>query len=177
MISLLNQNNASPALMANLIRNAKSGHNGLSTTLLRTISPSSDRILLHSSIRQPSHHPDLLNRLMADEMVDDESYQVVRYMDLAMEPVPGEESAVDDFTMQLLCIMGYTGRALGRDLRSCKDIPLLICGEWRHAKTDVCVMDRDRYLLLVQEDKQHLETVDPAPQLIAEAIAAIQSNN
>jgi hypothetical protein len=38
-------------------------------------------------------------------------------------------------------------------------------------------MDRNGYLLLVQEDKRHLETVDPEPQLIAEAIAAVQSNN
>jgi hypothetical protein len=97
-------------------------------------------------------------------MVDDESYHVVRYMDLAMDPVPGEESAVDDFAMQLLRVMGYAGRALGRDLRSRKDIPLFICGEWRHAKTDVCVMDslRNGYL---QEDKRHLEIVDPEPQL------------
>ena len=35
-------------------------------------------------------------------------------------------------------------------------------------------MDRNGYLLLVQEDKQHLETVDPAPQL---AIAAVQFYN
>jgi hypothetical protein len=91
---------------------------------------------------------------MADEMVDDGSYQVVRYMDLVMDPVPGEESAVDDFAMQLLRMMGYASRALGRDLRSRKDIPLFICGEWRHAKTDVCVMDRNGYLLLVQEDKR-----------------------
>jgi len=125
----------------------------------------------------PAQHPDLLNRLTADEMVDDDSYQVVRYMDLAMDPVPGEESAVDDFAMQLLRMMDYAGRALGRDLRSRKDIPLFICGEWRHAKTDICIMDRNGYLLLVQEDKRHLEILDPEPQLIAEAIAAVQSNN
>jgi hypothetical protein len=62
-----------------------------------------------AALPPPSHHPNLLNRLMADKMVDDESYQVVRYMDLAMEPVPGEESAVDNFAMQLLRVMGYTG--------------------------------------------------------------------
>jgi hypothetical protein len=32
-------------------------------------------------------------------------------------------------------------------------------------------------LLPVQEDKRHLEEVDPEPQLIAEAIAAFQHNN
>ena len=31
-------------------------------------------------------------------------------------------------------------------------------------------------MLLVQEDKRHLEIVDSEPQLVAEAIAAVQSN-
>lgn len=56
-------------------------------------------------------------------MADEESYQVVRFMDLAMNPVSGEESAIDDFTTQLLRVMSYAGGALGRDLRSHKDIP------------------------------------------------------
>jgi hypothetical protein len=97
-------------------------------------------------------------------------------MNLAMNPVPGQESAVD-FVMCLLHVMGYATRANRRDLRSRKDIPYLICGEWRHARTDVCVMDTDEILCLVQEDKHHLEPGDPHPQLIAEAIAAVQSNN
>ena len=95
-----------------------------------------------------------------------------------MNPVPGEESAVVDFTMQLLRVMGYAGRALGRDLRSRKDIPLFICGEWRCVRTDVCVMGRNNcYQLVVQENKRQLGIVDPEPQLIADAIAAVQYNN
>ncbi|KAF8529588.1 hypothetical protein BU17DRAFT_36464 [Hysterangium stoloniferum] len=167
--------------MANHIRNAKSGSdwtiNDLNAYNISIVRQNAATFFGHVPLPPPPHHPDLLNRLTADEMADEESYQVVRYMDLAMDPVPGEESAVDDFAMQLLRIMGYAGRAFGRDLRSRKDIPLFICGEWRHAKTDVCVMDTNGYLLLVQEDKRHLEIVDPAPQLIAEAIAAVQSNN
>jgi hypothetical protein len=92
-------------------------------------------------------------------------------MDLAMNTVPGEVSAVDDFAMQLLRTIGYR-----RFLRSRKDIPLFICGMWTHAKTDVFVMDQDDVLLLVQEDKRHLEVGDPRPQLIAAAIAAVQMN-
>ena len=34
-------------------------------------------------------------------MSDDESYQVIRYIDLVMDPVPGEKSAVDNFAIQL----------------------------------------------------------------------------
>lgn len=167
--------------MANLIRNAKSGRdwtiNDLTAYNITILRQNTATFFGQAALPPPPHHPDLLNRLTADEMADEESYQVVRYMDLAMDPVPGEESAVDDFAMQLLRVMGYAGRALGRDLRSRKYIPLFICGEWRNAKTDVCVMDTNGYLLLVQADKRHLEIVDPAPQLIAEAIAAVQSNN
>jgi hypothetical protein len=40
--------------------------------------------------------------------------------------------------------------------RTRMDLPLLICGESRHAKTDVCIIDRSQnnILLLVQEDKR-----------------------
>jgi len=65
-------------------------------------------------------------------------------------------------------------------LRTRKVVPLLICGEYRHAKTDVCRLNNDttRILLLVQEDKRDLEQrgLDPQAQLIAEAIAAFQEN-
>ena len=75
----------------------------------------------------PPHHPDLLNRLTADEMADEESSSG-KYMDLAMDPVTGKESAINDFAMQLLRTMGYASRTLGRDLRSSKVIPLFIRG-------------------------------------------------
>jgi hypothetical protein len=167
--------------MANIIRSAKSGGDWTVNELAAyniTIVPQNSSIFFGRDVLPlPNHHLDLAERLTADEMENEDSYQVVRYMDLAMDPIPGEESAVDDFAMQLLRTMGYAGRAIGRDLRSRKNIPFLICGEWKHAKTDVCVMDRSEILLLVQEDKRHMEPGDPNPQLIAEAIAAVQSNN
>ena len=50
-----------------------------------------------------------------------------------------------------------------------------------HAKTGVCVVDyspeNKGILLLVQEDKRFLEQGDPEAQVIAEAIAAFQTNN
>jgi hypothetical protein len=53
-----------------------------------------------------------------------------------------------------------------------------MCGEQVYAKTDVCIMDIDsELLLLVQEDKSHINPADPEPQLVAEAIAAFQANN
>lgn len=45
------------------------------------------------------------------------------------------------------------------------------------ALTDVCLLNRvdpEEIMLLVQEDKQHLEHGDPEPQLFAQAVAAFQ---
>jgi hypothetical protein len=39
-------------------------------------------------------------------MEDDTSYKFLRYMDLAMDPVPAEEFAVDDFAVRLLTMLG-----------------------------------------------------------------------
>jgi hypothetical protein len=96
-------------------------------------------------------------------------------MDLAMLPVDAEESAVNDFAVLLLQELGYL--PVGRVIRTRKDIPLVICGENRHAKTDVCIIDDGGILLLVQEDKRHAVAGNPVPQLVAEAIAAFHSNN
>jgi hypothetical protein len=93
-----------------------------------------------------------------------------------MAILPGEKSAVDDFVAHLLGLLGYD--VANRFIRQRKDIPLFMCGRHTHAKTDICVVDRNHgFLLLMQEDKRHLEEVDPEPQLIAEAIAAFQHNN
>jgi hypothetical protein len=109
-------------------------------------------------------------------MENDANYKLLRYMDLAMNPVPDEESAVVDFAVHLLKLLGYVPRT--RLTRTCADIPLLICGQQCYANTDVCIVDSDDFLLLVQENKRHMnESKDPEPQLIAEAIAAFQTNN
>jgi hypothetical protein len=50
----------------------------------------------------PCHNQPLLTvltRLNADDMANDLNYRFVRYMDLSMDPVPEEESAVDDFAV------------------------------------------------------------------------------
>jgi hypothetical protein len=53
-----------------------------------------------------------------------------------------------------------------------------MCRQQVYTKTDVCIMDiNSELLLLVQEDKSHINLADPAPQLVAEAIAAFQANN
>jgi hypothetical protein len=120
-------------------------------------------------------NPAVLTTTDPDDAADDGVYELLRTMDLAMSPAPAEESAVDDFAVLLLRALGYNTR--GRSLRTRKDIPLVICGENRLAKTDVCIVDQNKILLLIQEDKRHMDHSDPEPQLIAEAIAAFAANN
>ncbi|KAI5983897.1 hypothetical protein EDD15DRAFT_2178197 [Pisolithus albus] len=97
------------------------------------------------------HHHDLVNNPTADEMEDDDSYLAALYMDLAANQVPDQESAVVDFVKQLLHTMD--------------------------AKADVCIMDDYEVLLVVREDRRHMEVADPNARLIAAAIAAVQNNN
>ncbi|KIL59211.1 hypothetical protein M378DRAFT_169616 [Amanita muscaria Koide BX008] len=88
----------------------------------------------------------------------------------------GEESAVIDFAAELLRVIGYE-----RDdtvVRTRKIIWLNMCGQTVLAKTDVCLMNAaSEILLLVQEDKTHINPSDPEAQLIAETIGAFQENN
>ena len=120
---------------------------------------------VHNLPQPTTVNPAVLTATDPDEAADDGVYELLRTMDLAMSPAPAEESAVDDFAVLLLRALGYTTR--GRVLRTRKDIPLVICGENRHAKTDVCIIDENEILLLVQEDKRHMDNSDPEPQLIA----------
>jgi len=92
-----------------------------------------------------------------------------------MSPRSGE-SAVDNFAAGLFRALGYAKR--NRVARTRRDLSLLICGEFRHAQTDVCIVDHDQndILLLVQGFEEG-GGGDPEAQLIAEAIAAFGVNN
>jgi len=57
------------------------------------------------------------------------------------------------------------------------DIPLRTRGKVQRTQVDVCIVDLDEFLLLIQVDKRPKELMDPEPQLIAAAIAAFQANN
>ena len=54
---------------------------------------------------QPDVADELLNTLTADDMVNYANYKLLCYMDLAMDPVPAEESAVDDYAVHLLIVL------------------------------------------------------------------------
>jgi hypothetical protein len=81
---------------------------------------------------------ELLNILDADTMRQDHNAELIGLLDLAMIPDKGE-TAVDDFAVELFKVLGYVRRQ--RLARTRVNFPLLICGEERHAKTDVCIVD------------------------------------
>jgi hypothetical protein len=130
---------------------------------------------------QPHVDPEILNVESADNMAVDKNAELITLLDIAMVPTGPEESAVDDFTVELFKALGYVWCT--RVARTRKDIPLLVYGDRRHAKTDVCIVDHLQHdiLLLVQEDKrfggEEENISDAEAQLIAKSIAAFSLNN
>jgi hypothetical protein len=165
-----------------LIRRAKSGSDWTSNELLayniRVVYEDAQTFFGIQQLPNPEVHPEILNTLDANDLHPsrDGNYELLRTLALATSASPAEESAVDDFAVLLLRYLGYAANR--RVLRTRKDLPLVICGESRHVKVDVCLLDEnDDILLLVQEDKRHLEDSDPEAQLIAGAIAAFTATN
>lgn len=76
----------------------------------------------------------MLTALEAEDVPDGATYDTLAVMGLAMNPRQGEESAVDDFAVLLLRLLGYNTR--GTALHTRQDIELMICGLSMHAKTD-----------------------------------------
>jgi len=95
-----------------------------------------------------------------DDTVVEENYELLSQLDLAMHPVEAVESSVDDFALALFRTLGYNHRP--HVVRSRPKIPLLICGEYKYAKPDICIIDRSRNDIV---------------QLVAEGVAAFQNNN
>lgn len=169
--------------MANLIRSAKSGSDwtrgDLDTYNIYVQVEDTATFFGCPDLPQPHVDPELLTVESADNMTVDKNAELINLLDIAMIPTGPEESAVNDFAVELSKMLGYVRR--NRVARTRKDVPLLICGEQRRAKTDVCIIDRSQndILLLVQEDKRFGEEKisDAEAQLIAEAIAAFGLNN
>ena len=166
--------------MANIIRCAKSGSDWTSNELLayniNVVVEDAQTFFQMPNLPAPNVDPKVLTADHYTNAANDNAYYFLHGLDLATTPIPAQESAVDDFAMILFRELGYVRQ--GRTTRTRMNIPLLVCGEQRHVKTDVCfIADEDIILLLVQEDKRHKEASDPEPQLIAEAIAAFSANN
>ncbi|KAH8992722.1 hypothetical protein EDB92DRAFT_1815857 [Lactarius akahatsu] len=101
--------------------------------------------------------------------------QLLHYLDLATDPKTGQEAAVVNFAAELLKDLEYDDD--NRIVFIRRAIPFLTCREDSIAQIDVCIMDDNDILLLLQEDKILTSMKDPEPQVIAEAIAAFALNN
>ena len=167
--------------MANLLRSAKSSSNWTTAELdaynITIVSQSKDEFFETNDFPDPTE-PSMLG-FMAHESremaTDKNTKQLLHYLDLAIYPKAGLESAVDNFAAQLLRGLEYDDN--DRTVFIQQAIPFLICGETSVAQTDVCVMDKDEILLLLQEGKRLTSMNDPEPQVIAEAVAAFAINN
>jgi len=162
--------------MANLIRLPKCG-SGWTQNDLRAyniiVKEKSEKEFFGNTLsRLPIVSEDILTKELADKSMEENTYFLLRYLDMAMKTKEGEESAVDDFAVELLKILGYTN--MNRMTRTRKNIRFFTCGEDSYAKTDVCLINEDEILLLIQTLKS---PNDPEPQVIAEAIATFQHNN
>ncbi|KAK0468691.1 hypothetical protein IW261DRAFT_1553811 [Armillaria novae-zelandiae] len=161
--------------MAHLLRFAKSGSgwtlNGLDSYHISLNRVDALPFFGLQVLPQPLVEPELLINADAGAMQQDLHAELITYLDLAMIPEQGE-TAVDGFAVELFKILGYARRE--RVARTRVDLPLLICGENRHAKTDVCIVDSSQndILLLVQEDKSNARA-----QLVTGAVAAFNENN
>jgi len=169
------------SIMANLLRTAKSGSDWTANELIAyniTLVPQSKEEFFGTIDFPDPTEPSLLG-FMTNETrqtaADKKTKQLLHYLDLAMEPNIGQEAAVDNFAAELLRSLEYDDNDRIVFIRHA--IPLLICGENSVAQTDVCIMDDDEILLLLQEDKRLTSMKDPEPQVIAEAIAAFALNN
>jgi len=168
--------------MANLIRSAKSGSdwtlNDLDSYHVTLNQEGPLPFFCLQELPEPSVDQELLSNANADAMRQDRHAELITYLDLAMIPEKGE-TAVNDFAVELFKAIGYVRRE--RVARTRVDLSLLICGENRHAKTDVCIIDRSQndILLLVQQDKrlEHGEPASAHARLVAEAVAAFNENN
>ncbi|KAI9439134.1 hypothetical protein H4582DRAFT_1947116 [Lactarius indigo] len=97
------------------------------------------------------------------------------YLEPAMTVPPADGPIVDEFSACLLRLLGYDDVVPDCYILGRKDIPLFICGGYTNTKTDVCVVNQNTDILLVVQEAKN--SLDPEPQLIAQAIAAFQYNN
>ena len=167
--------------MANIFRTAKSGNNWTTAELDAyniTIVPQSKAEFFGTNDFPDPTEPSMLGfttNESRETATDKKTKQLIHYLDLAMDPKISLQAAVDNFAAELLRGLEYDDNDRIVFIRYA--IPFLICGETSVAQTDVCVMNNDEILLLLQEDKRLISMKDPEPPVIAEAIAAFAMNN
>ena len=73
---------------------------------------------------------------------------------MAMSSRSGE-SALDNSVAGFFRALGYAKH--NQVARTQRDLSLLICGDFRHVQTDVCIVDRDHNVILLVQENKHFE--------------------
>ena len=100
---------------------------------------------------------DFLTCLHAEDAVygDKEAYELLQYLDATTIRTLGEESPVNDFVVALLRALNFAPK--GTMIRTRKDFPFLSYCDIQNVKADVCILEGTDPVLIIQEDKSHLD--------------------
>jgi hypothetical protein len=167
--------------MAQLLRTAKSGSDWTANELAAyniTVVPQNKEEFFGTIDFPDPVEPSLAGFMTAEtrqDATDKKTRQLLHYLDLAMDPKVGQDAAVDNFAAELLRGLDYDNE--NRIIFIRHALPFLICGENSVAQTDVCIIDDNEILLLLQKDKRLTSMTDPESQIIAGAIATFALNN
>ena len=106
---------------------------------------------------------------------DKEAYELLQYLDATTMRTPGEESPVNDFVVALLRALNFAPK--GAMIRTQKDFPFRTPNSVQHVKADVCILEGTDPLLIIQEDKPHLDPFyNVFVRLIATAVASFSAD-
>jgi len=100
---------------------------------------------------------DFLACLHAEDAVygDKGAYELLQYLDATTIRTFGEESPVNDFVVTLLRALNFAPK--GTMIRTRKDFRFLSHTDTQHVKADVCILEGTDPVLIIQEDKSHLD--------------------
>lgn len=101
---------------------------------------------------------ELLKHVTADEMVDTKNTKLLKYMEMAKNPLFGE-FAIVDFAAYLLSLLGYDAPVSRYQvgMQVCSFSLLPICGQECLATVDVHIQDDQNIILLLVQEMQHME--------------------
>ncbi|KAF9517287.1 hypothetical protein BS47DRAFT_1435234 [Hydnum rufescens UP504] len=166
--------------MTHIFRSAKSGINWASQELeaynITVQHQAAQKFFGSEPTQLPQIDPKFVTGTVDSKRLSDTSFRLLLYLSLASCANTGQKSALHDFSCEILRLVGFEER--GTLLRSHYGIPLVIGGETRLARTNICLIHPIIPILLVlQEDTFRFGSRDPEAQVIAGAIAAFQFNN
>ncbi|KAJ7176643.1 hypothetical protein C8R46DRAFT_890208 [Mycena filopes] len=166
--------------MANINRRTKSGgewtRNELKAYNIHLSFEDAATFFGVAQLPAPMIDNEILTAADANNTTNDANYVLLSLLDLAMSPISPQQSAVTDFVVALLRALGYDHRP--RVARTHQELHFVICGESACATPDVSVVDlkRDDIILLVEQHQGFSGATEAYARLIADAIAAYQTN-